>query len=152
MLELQKSLAHKYSGLQIFSFITLYSVGRIKAPSSHAWILPSSMKQYISISIVPRLWAGPKNQGSLFHTDQFSLLCGTHTALGTTVSYPLVTEFPSPGMNKLEYEDDHSPPTRARIKNVQSYTSTYTFRTCLSKHTDLPSTKPLNNTTVLPYY
>jgi hypothetical protein len=82
------------------------------------------MKQDISVSIVPRLWAGPKNQGSLFHTNQASLLHSTHIALGTTVSHPLVTEFPSPGMNKLEYEEEHSPPSRARIKNVQSYTGT----------------------------
>jgi len=57
------------------------------------------MKRVISASIVPRLWAGPKNQGSRFHTDQVSLLHNTHIALGTTVSNPLVTEFPSPGMN-----------------------------------------------------
>jgi len=84
----------------------------------------SSMKQDISVSIVPRLWAGPKNQGSLFHTDQVSLLHSTHIVLGTTVSYPLLSEFPSPGINKLEYEDDHSRPSRARITNVQSYTCT----------------------------
>jgi hypothetical protein len=65
-----------------------------------------------------------KNRGSLFRTDQVSLLHSTHIALGTPVSYPLVTEFLSPGMNKLEYVYDHSPPSRARIKNVQSYTCT----------------------------
>jgi hypothetical protein len=89
-----------------------------------AYTNTSSMKQDISVSIVPRLWAGPKNQGSLFHRDQVSLLHSTHIVLGTTFSYPLVTEFPSLRMNKLEYENDHSPPSRARIKNVKSYTGT----------------------------
>lgn len=67
-----------------------------------AYTNTSSMKQDISVSIVPRLWARPKNQGSLFYIDHVSLLHSTHITLGTTVSYPLVTEFPSSGTNKLE--------------------------------------------------
>lgn len=90
MLDWQKSLAHKYSGLQVFSFNTMYSVGRMKAPSPYAWIMPLQTPWAWSRTF-QSVWAGPKDQSSLFHRHQVSLLHSTHTALGTIVSYPLVT-------------------------------------------------------------
>jgi hypothetical protein len=103
MLELQ------YQGTQIlraadvqfyYTVLSGENKSSLSTCMNSAYTNTSSMEQDISVSIVPRLWAGPKNQGSLFHTNQASLLHSTHIVLGTTVSHPLVTEFPSPGMNK----------------------------------------------------
>lgn len=117
-----------------------------------AYTNTQSIKQDMSVSIVPRLWAGPKNQSSLFIQTKFlfstapTLLLAPLSPIHWLQSFH-PQEWTSWSMKMIIHL--HPEPELRMCRAIPALP--YAFMTlCLSKQTDLPSTKTLNDNTVLP--